>query len=91
LSRATVEKVFFMPYDPKNPNILSAQYEYGNVSKDMNKNQKEIDWEIEKGNRALAVYRPFEWCGRPIKFPPDPSTISSLDRYGQTRAMHRTR
>lgn len=49
-------KVFFMPYDPKNPKIVVAQHEYGSVSAEMNKNQKQIEHELAKGNEALSVW-----------------------------------
>lgn len=64
-------KAFFMPYDPKHPNHLSAQYEYGSAGgADMNKLQKDIDHELTKGNRAVAV-----WYNRKTKHP----FISSLN------------
>ena len=53
-------KVFYMPYDPNYPGYLAAQYEYGSAGgNDMNKLQKDIDHELDKGNTAIAVwYKP---------------------------------
>lgn len=53
-------KIFFMPFDPNHSSYLAAQYEYGSAGgKDMDKLQKDIDHELQKGNRAIAVwYKP---------------------------------
>lgn len=52
-----MNKVFFMPYDPRHPSYLFAQHEYGAAGgPDMNKLQKDIDFEAGKGNNAVAVW-----------------------------------
>ena len=53
-------KIFFMPYDPNHSGYLCALYEYGTAGgADMNKLQKDLDHEKEKGNDAFAVwYKP---------------------------------
>jgi hypothetical protein len=53
-------KIFFMPYDPNHPMYMAAQLEYGSAGgPDMNKLQKDIDFEAGKGNSAFAVwYKP---------------------------------
>ena len=49
-------KIFYMPFDVSKPNILAAQFEYGNVPGGYNKNQIEIDREISKGNVSLEIW-----------------------------------
>lgn len=51
-----VDKVFFMAFDPKHPDFLYAQYEYGSMDPTMDKNQRMIDHELAKGNTAVAVW-----------------------------------
>ena len=55
-----VNKVFFMPYDPGHPMYIAAQLEYGSSGgPEMDKLQKDIDHELQKGNTAIAVwYKP---------------------------------
>lgn len=49
-------KIFFMPFDPNNPNYLSAQFEYGKVTGGFDKNQVQIDHELSKGKKAFSVW-----------------------------------
>lgn len=51
-----VDKVIFMPFDPKHSGYLAAQYEYGRIPGGLDKNQQEIDREFTKGNRAVQVW-----------------------------------
>jgi hypothetical protein len=55
-----MNKAFFMPYDPNHPGFPCAQYEYGSLGgAEMDKLQKDIDFETDKGNNAVAVwYKP---------------------------------
>lgn len=49
-------KVYFMPFDPRNPNILPAQMEYGSVKGGMDKNQTQIDHDLSKGHVARSIW-----------------------------------
>lgn len=49
-------KIFFMPFDPKHPGYLSAQFEYGKMGGGFDKNQIQIDHELAKGHKAFSAW-----------------------------------
>lgn len=51
-----VDKVFYMPYDPNDPNIMFTKMEYGDTAGGLNKNQIQIDHEINNGKSAVEVW-----------------------------------
>ena len=52
-----MNKAFFMPYDPSHPGYMATQYEYGAMGgADMDKLQKDVDHETDKGNNAVPVW-----------------------------------
>ncbi|TQF83087.1 hypothetical protein FK498_03325 [Elioraea sp. Yellowstone] len=50
------DKVFFMPFDPRRPEFVYAQFEYGATKGGIDKNQIQIDHELAKGHRAISVW-----------------------------------
>lgn len=51
-----MNKIMFLPADPKHPNFIMVQHEYTKAHGGMDKAQIQLDHDLSKGHNALAVW-----------------------------------